>query len=397
MRKVGVRRGRWRNRPCCILSNGIVELTHLTGGGQIPDFHFLDAPTLNPFWIPQWKLRDPMLFRPARDEAQFGPAPVGKLLSGIVGHSLCLGVYGMPSDEEIAAGAVLHGEAGVRRWTASLRPREDEGRLRFSVCLPASGLVFTRELSLRKGESVVRVREAVRNLLGADQFIQWQQHAVLGPPFLDPDKCVITLPSVRGIIDPGDYEGHPALASDSEFPWPAAPAVGGGSVDLQHPCQTPGRGFVAGIQIDPRRDCGFACAVNQAERLAFGYIFRRSHFPWVTLWEENRTRTAPPWCGREQARALEFGVSPLPIGRAEMLRRGDVFGTPTLLRVPARAAVHTSWAIFLCRVPDGLRRVNDIVCQPSRLCLTTDGSAELTIAADGIGDFLNGPAPRAKR
>lgn len=393
--KVGVRRGRWRNRPCCILSNDIVELTHLTGGGQIPDYHFLDAPTLNPFWIPQWRLRDPVLFRAACDEATFGPEPVGKLLSGIAGHSLCLGLYGMPSDEEIAAGAVLHGEAGVRRWTASLRSGRDEGCLRFSVRLPAFGLVFTRELSLRTGESVIQVREAVRNLLDADQFIQWQQHAVLGPPFLDAAECVITLPGLRGITDPGAYEGHPALAPDSEFTWPAAPAVGGGSVDLQYPCQTPGRGFVAGIQIDPRREHGFACAVNPAERLAFGYIFRRSQFPWVTLWEENCTRLAPPWAGREQARAFEFGVSPLPIGRAETLRRGEAFGTPTLLRVPARAAVHAAWAMFLCRVPHSTRRVNDIVCHPNRLCITTDSTAELTIPAGGIGEFLNGPAPRS--
>jgi hypothetical protein len=207
---------------------------------------------------------------------------------------------------------------------------------------------------------------------------------------------VITLPGLHGITDPGDYEGHPALAPDSEFTWPAAPAVGGGSVDLQHPCQTPGRGFVAGIQIDPRREHGFACAVNQAEGLAFGYIFRRSQFPWVTLWEEDCTRTALPWCGREQARAFEFGVSPLPNGRAETLRRGDVFGTPTLLRVPARTAAHAEWAMFLCVVPGGVRRVNDIVCQPNRLCLATDGSAELTITADGISEFLNGAAPQAK-
>ncbi|MGC2635637.1 MAG: hypothetical protein WA294_00560 [Acidobacteriaceae bacterium] len=393
--KVECRRGRWRDRPCCVLGNDVVALTHLTGGGQIPDFHFLDAPALNPFWIPQWRLRDPMLFRPARDEAKFGQEAAGKLLCAIAGHSVCLGVYGMPSDEEVVAGAALHGDAGVRRWTASLCTGRDEARLRFSVRLPAFGLLFARELSLRPGESVVRVRESVRNLLGADQFIQWQQHAVLGPPFLNRNDCIITLPGLRGLTDPADYEGHPALAADAEFNWPSAPAIGGGTVNLQHPCQQPGKGFVAGIQVDPRRQHGFACAVNHAERLAFGYIFRRLEFPWVTIWEENCARTAAPWSSREQARAFEFGVSPLPIGRAETLRRGDVFGTPTLLRVPARASVHAAWAMFLCRVPRGVRHVNDIVCQPNRLRLTTDGSAALTIPAGGIGAFLDGPAPRS--
>ena len=391
--KVECGRGLWQGRPACILRNDVVVLTHLTGGGHIPDFHFLDAPTLSPFWIPHWKLRDPMLFRPARDESEFGPAPVGKLLSGIAGHSLCLGVFGMPSGEEIAAGAVLHGEAGVRPWTATLRSGHDEGRLRFSVRLPAFGLIFTRELSLRLGESVVRVRESVRNLRGADQFIQWQQHAVLGPPFLHPDDCVITLPGSRGITDAGGYEGHAALASNAEFTWPLAPGVEGRSVDLQRPCPKAGSGFVAGIQIDPRREHAFVCAVNHAQRLAVGYVFRRSQFPWVAVWEEDCARTEPPWRSREQARAFEFGVSPLPIGRAETLRRGEIFDTSTLLRIPARGSIGAAWVMFLCRVPPSVRRAIDVTCQPDRLHLATDRGSALAVPAAAITDFLASPSP----
>jgi hypothetical protein len=385
---VECRRDRWRSRPCCVLRNDLVEFTHLTGGGHIPDFHFLREPALNPLWVPGWPLRDPRRFRPARDEAKFGPAPVGRLLSGIAGHSLCLGTFGMPSGEELAAGAVLHGAAGVRAWTASLRSGRREGRLRFSLRLPDSGFFFTRELTLLPGESVVRVRETVRNLLASDQFIQWQQHAVLGPPFLDPSDCVITLPGSRGITDPGDYEGRAALASSAEFTWPFAPGADGSAADLQHPCQTSGCGFVAGIQIDPHREHAFVCAVNHAQRLAFGYVFRRSQFPWVTLWEENRARTAPPWRGQEQARAFEFGVSPLPVGREETLRRSEVFSTPTTLRLPARACVSVAWLVFLCRVPRDVRRVNDIVCQRNRLRLATDGKAVVTIPAVSTADFL---------
>jgi hypothetical protein len=394
--KVECRRARWQGRPSCVLRNDVVALTHLTGGGHIPDFHFLNAPTLSPFWIPRWQLRDPVFFRPARDEAEFGLAPVGKLLIGIAGHSLCLGVFGMPSDEEIAAGAVLHGEAGVRAWTATLRSGQDEGRVRLSVRLPVFGLNLTRELTLRPGESVVRVRESVRNLRGVDQFIQWQQHAVLGPLFLHSRDCVITLPGSRGITDAGGYEGRSALASGAEFTWPLAPGIDGASVDLQHPCQKSGTGFVAGIQIDPHREYGFVCAVNHAQRLAIGYVFSRSQFPWVTLWEENSARTALPWRGREQARAFEFGVSPLPIGRAEALRNGEIFGSPTLLRIPARGSVSAAWAMFLCRVRRGVHRVNDIGCQPNRLRLATDCRTTLNIPAVSIADFLDAPSPQSQ-
>lgn len=386
---VETRRSRWHGRPSVVLRNDRVALTHLSGGGHIADFHFLDGPGLNPFWIPAWKLRDPGLFRTARDQAEFGPPAAGRLLSGIAGHSLCLGVFGMPSEEEIAAGAALHGEAGVRQWTASLRSGRNEGRVRLCVRLPAFSLLFTRELTLRPGESVVRVRESVRNLLAADQFIQWQQHAVLGPPFLDRDHCVITLPGSRGITDAGDYEGHSALACDAEFRWPLAPGVEGASVDLQHPCQKPGSGFVAAVQVDPGRQHAFVCAVNHAQRLAFGYVFRRSQFPWVTLWEENCARTAAPWRGREQARAFEFGVSPLPIGRAETLRRGETFATPTLLRLPARGSISAEWLMFLCRVPRAVRRVDDVICQPNRLRFLTHAGNGFSLRAAAAADFLN--------
>lgn len=389
--RVECRRDRWKGRPACILSNGVVALTQLSGGGHIADFHFLEAASVNPFWVPHWKLRDPARFRPARDESEYGSTPVGRLLSGIAGHSLCLGVFGMPSAEEIAAGAVLHGEAGVRRWTASLRPGRNEGRVLLSVRLPAFGLMFTRELSLRPGESVIRVRESVRNLLGADQFIQWQQHAAFGPPFLDPRDCVITLAGSRGITDSAGYEGRSALIANAEFTWPLAPGIDGCSVGLERPCQKTGSGFVAGILIDPRREHAFICAVNHAQQLAIGYVFRRSQFPWITLWEENQARTDPPWRGQEQVRGLEFGVSPLPVGRADTIRSGELFGAPTLLRIPARGVVSAAWAMFLCRTPRTVRRVNGIVCQPNRLRLATGAGSALTIRAGSIADFLDAP------
>jgi hypothetical protein len=276
----------------------------------------------------------------------------------------------------------------VRRWTASLLPGPREAELRFSLRLPASGLAFTRSLALRAGESLVRVRETVRNLLAADQFIQWQQHAVLGPPFLDPRDCVITMPGAHAVTDASDYEGHPALAPAAEFSWALAPGIHGGSVDLQRPCQTPATGFVAGIQLDPRREHAFVCAVNRVHRLAIGYVFRRSRFPWVTLWEENCARTTPPWSGREQARAFEFGLSPLPIGREATLRMGDKFSTSTILRLPARGSLTAAWAMFLCRTPAGVDRIDDIVVQPNRLRLTTNRRTAVTITASGIAELL---------
>lgn len=382
------RRVRWRGRQACLLSNDLVELVHLTGGGQIPEFRFRGFPDSNPLWIPRWRLREPMLFR-SSDVSQYGPAVVGKLLSGIAGHSLCLGVFGMPSEEEVSAGAVLHGEASERRWSVELGESQDHAEMRFSVRLPRSRLAFQRTLTLRRGESVVRVHERVSNLLATDQFLQWQQHVTLGPPFLSREHCSIALPGARGITDPNGYEGHEKLAKGTEFLWPHAPGIDGDPVDLRRPLQERGTGFVAGVQIDPRREFGFVCAVHHEKAIAFGFLFCRTDFPWVTLWEENCARLTPPWNGAEQARGLEFGVSPLPLGRAETMRRGDLFDAPTLVRVPARGELHVSYAMFLARMADDRSNVIDLVCRDDAMELTGETDERVGwLQATGIREML---------
>lgn len=379
----------WRGRAGCLLANDVVELTHLTGGGQIPEFRFRDAPETNPFWIPRWKLRDPMLFRPAVDAARYGWPPAGKLLSAIAGHSLCLGTFGMPSEHEVRAGAVLHGEAGVRPWRPEFAEREGWAEIRLSVRLPRSALEFTRTLSLRRGETVVRVRESVRNLLGADQFIQWQQHVAFGPPFLASGRSSIALPGTGAVTDPNGYEGCELLAQRAEFAWPGAPGAQGGVIDLRQPFSTPETGFVAGVQLDPGRKLGFVCALNHAQAVACGYLFLRDDFPWVTVWEENLARQKPPWNGREQVRALEFGVSPLPAGRSEMIRRGDLFGSPVLARLPAKGELHAAYAILLARCPEGTTRLSDIACGENEIELRSERGESLAgVPAQGVREFL---------
>jgi len=379
----------WRGRAGCFLANGIVELTHLTGGGQIPEFRFRDLPESNPLWVPRWELREPFEFRASRDSARYGSPEVGRLLGAIAGHSLCLGTFGMPSDEEVRAGAVLHGEAGVLPWKSILVRHEHSAEIRLSVRLPRAGFAFSRSVSLRRDESVVRVRETVKNLLGVDQFLQWQQHVALSPSFLVPQHAFVALPGHRGITDPGGYEGHELLARNREFVWPNAPGVAGGHRDLRRPFTCSGTGFVAGVEVDQRREYGFISAVNRALSIAFGCLFLRADFPWVTVWEENLARKASPWNAAEQVRALEFGASPLPTGRGEMVRRGNLFDLPTLVRLPAGGQLNASYCMFLARLPRNCQDVDDVACGENSIqLLSTDDAQIANLAAKGVRRLL---------
>ena len=91
--------------------------------------------------------------------------------------------------------------------------------------------------------------------------------------------------------------------------------------------------------MNPARDDAFFVAFTPEFQLAFGYMWKQADFPWMGIWEENRSRLQPPWNGREVTRGMEFGVSPFPESRRQMIDRGRMFDVPTYRWIPARSAV----------------------------------------------------------
>ncbi len=364
--QLSCRRTYWKRRESYTLSNGLIRLVTLTGGGHIAELQFEDAtglPTCNPMWAPPWSGIEPYRYRAEIHAAKYGPLPGGKLLSGIAGHSICLDYFGAPSPEEIKLGLALHGEAPSSRWQKTVvRVSSREAALTLAAKLPAAGLRFRRELRVRRGESVVYFEETVTNERAVDHFFHWTQHVTLGPPFLSRRDSLISLPGTKALTFPHGYdEGNAFLASKREFYWPKAPQIGGGAVDLTRPFSHPGRGFIAGVLLDTARELGFVAALNLRERMLIAYCFPRRDFPWVAVWEENCAITAAPWNRRTQARGLEFGTTPLPLARREnFLTGGPLFGVPTLAHVPARGTRVVRYATLLACVPASFTRITNI-------------------------------------
>jgi hypothetical protein len=97
--------------------------------------------------------------------------------------------------------------------------------------------------------------------------------------------------------------------------------------------------------MDPSRDTAFFVAFSPDSRLAFGYVWRRADFPWMGIWEENASRPQPPWNGSTLARGMEFGASPFPETRREMIERGRLFDVATFRWIPAATRVTAEYAI----------------------------------------------------
>ena len=87
-------------------------------------------------------------------------------------------------------------------------------------------------------------------------------------------------------------------------------------------------------------------------------VWRQRDFPWLGIWEENRSRPGPPWDGQAVTRGMEFGVSPFPETRRQMIDRGRMFDVPTYRWIPARSDVATEYRVVMRdaeRIPEALQ------------------------------------------
>ena len=137
------------------------------------------------------------------------------------------------------------------------------------------------------------------------------------------------------------------LVPGAEFDWPHGPRPDGGTADLRRSNGAAASSAYTAHLMDLRRETSFFVAFSPEVRLAFGYVWSRADFPWLGIWEENASRTAAPWNGVTLARGMEFGVSPFPETRREMIERGRLFDVPTFRWIPAASRVRVKYAIVM--------------------------------------------------
>ena len=322
---------RYRGRQACSIENEWLRVTLVAEGGHIAEI--LDKRTgINPLWSPKWESIDPSSLTPERIAFYGGPAD-GPLLAGILGHNLCLDIFGGPSTDELAAGCSTHGEGSVARY----RLVADGTRMTASATFPLANLDFLRRIELR--DTSVLITETVTNQSAFDRPMGWTQHVTLGAPFVKNEvsehRCSATRAKVfEAPFGPADY-----LAPGEVFEWPLAPRTDGGVADLRRFNSAPASSAYTAYLMDPSREQAFFVAYSPEFELAVGYAWRRRDFPWMGIWEENRSRPQTPWNLDEIAWGFEFGCSPFPETRRAMIDRGRMFGTPTYRWIPARTAV----------------------------------------------------------
>jgi len=329
----------FNGRRAAMIENDHLRITVLQQGGHIAEI-FDKQTGVSPLWIPPWHSIEPSSYDPSKC-SEYGSGSDAKLLAGIMGHNLCLDIFGGPSCEEAATGLTAHGEGSVVPYEIT----ESNGTLVSRAHFPLAQLQFERSIELR--ERTLKIREVVENLTAFDRPIGWTQHVSLAPPFLVKGTTQLRASVTRSKVYETDFGADMQLKRGAEFDWPMAPLSKGGVTDLRVISNVSPLSEYTAHLGDPRSPYSFFIAFTPALRLAFGYIWKRADFPWLGIWQENYSRTHAPWKGRTFALGMEFGVSPMPESRREMVNRGPLFDIPTYRWIPANGRLEAEYWVLM--------------------------------------------------
>ncbi len=329
----------YRGRRAVVIENDQLRVTVLEGGGHIAEL-FDKSTGVNPLWTPPWVSIEPDEFDHATHPGYGGGAAESRLLSAIMGHSLCCDLFGGPSAEEEAAGLSVHGEGSIATYDI----QADHSALVMRAMFPIAQLHVERQVAIYG--RAVRIRETVKNLTGTDRPVGWTQHVTLGPPFIENGVTEFRASATRSKSFETTFGSADYLTPGAVFDWPMAPAIGGGHVDLRRSSPAPASSAYTAHVMNPTQAHAYFVAYSPRYQLAFGYVWNRVDFPWLGIWEENASRTDSPWNGVSLTRGMEFGVSPFPETRRQMIDRGRLFDVPTYRWIPAGGHVSVEyWAI----------------------------------------------------
>lgn len=326
----------FKGRKAVTIENDQLRVTVMREGGHLAEL--LDKRSgVNPLWSPPWTSIDHSAYSPSK-HPEYGGGGDARLLAGILGHNLCLDIFGGPSPEEQAAGVDPHGEGSRVAYDIE----SDSSTLVMRADFPLAQIRFSRRLELHGAN--LRFLETVQSLAAFDRPIGWTQHVTLSPPFIEPGATQVRCSAGLSKVFDGEFSAADYLQTGAEFTWPKAPRKDGGVHDLRlYSNAKVSGGYTAHLMTQQLH--AFFTVFSPSTKVAVGYVWRQQDFPWMGIWEENCSRVAPPWNSKAITLAMEFGVSPFPETRREMVDRGKLFGAPTYRWLPAMATLEAEyWA-----------------------------------------------------
>ena len=274
--------------------------------------------------------------------------------TGGAGHFVCVDGFGPVSEEEAASGLNGHGEANRLAWATMSAKAGAVAELTQAVTLPRHQELYTRTISLRDGENVVRVHATLESLLGFDRPAVWAEHATIGSPYLEPGVTVVDLSANRAMVRPRPKPAagrNHRLSGGEEFEWPMAPTQSGGKVDLRAAPVDHDSLDHTGHLMTPSGEHAWVTALHPAKRLVLGYLFKTSEYPWLQTWENYPAKGM-------LARGLEFGTQAFDLPRRQVITENRIFGELLYRWLPAMSKIESTYLMFWAPTPEGFAGVS---------------------------------------
>jgi hypothetical protein len=348
----------FKNRPAIVVANDKIALSVLPLSGAMASVTLRSGDSINPLWDAIQNDRDQG--RPERT-------------AGGTGHFVCVDGFGPVSKEESEAGLSGHGEANRLAWaTMAAKAGGGLAELTQAVTLPRVQELFTRTLSLRDGENVIRVHSTLESLLGFDHPACWAEHATIGSPYLEPGVTVVDMSANRAITRPRDKpvagRVH-RLSGNVEFEWPMAPTQAGGKVDLRAAPVDHDSLDHTGHLMTKGGEYAWVTALHPRKHLVLGYLFKTAEYPWLQTWENYPAEGM-------LARGLEFGTQAFDLPRRQVVTENRLFGELLYRWLPAMAKIESTYLMFWAPTPDGFQGVSSVELSGGKLTLRDDRSGK---------------------
>lgn len=300
-----------------LLDNGFLELEIERNGGHYTGIR-LPGLDLNPL---SWALTPAQMPANNRNGAPFK------------GHFLCLGRWGAPSEGEIAAGIPHNGEQSNTVWSVS---SISKGRVAMSNTAPLDGLAVKRTVQMLEELPAFLVREDFINTFSLGRVSNVVQHVTVGPPFLS-KSTLVNSNADKGFNQQYSYPDPHAHAYD----WPVA------VIDAMENRTTDARrtdediNYVSTHLIQEDREYGWITAYDPESGLLLGYVWRKSDYPWVNIWNHYEN-------GSPAAKGLEFGTTGIGRPYKDLLETDTRFhGVNSWEYIDAGEVIRKSYLGFL--------------------------------------------------
>jgi hypothetical protein len=321
------------------LENNYCALVIDDFGGAITDFHLKEDAQINPLSFAFTKEQMP--------ENNKNGAPYQ-------GHFLCLGRWGLPSEGEMKAGIPNHGEPANISWETTATSKNE---LHLQTTAKLEGLHVERSVQLDENNGVFRVEEIITNINPLGRVFNIVQHPTLAAPFLNASTAVNSNATI------GFNQEQYRSAEKNSFHFPFVKDNNGNAFNVKNP-QT-NYNAVFSFLIDKNHNIGWLTAYSPAHNLLIGYVWKRSDYAWIHLWQHwNETEI--------MYRGLEFGTAGIHRPFEEIINTAtQLFSEKTFAYIDAGESVSKKYFCFIYRPGRSFAEVENIRIDANAIIIQT--------------------------